>query len=479
MKKICLFAGLLIAGLAFVACDEDFKDWEQPQQQEQMPDRDSAVVSAEIVPTDVIKYDEASDVIELLKPGSKMYSMDDAETLYSMLYLEGIPVKCVSENGSLFVEKETLKEAVEECFKSKRAVVRDLNFTVDASVLKTSGTAYPTVVEIGEQTNQFTVQFLPPLLPDIAYEKAYYYIGGYNGWNLAEPTPMTDNGDGTYSCTITIGGNEWFAFAPQSAVDNQDWNLLFRPFFNGDTATSGFFSFDGTTGFSYNSEISGPITFTISPQDWTYSYAKAPASFYFVTGTPNGWTSAPQSAFYSSDDGQTFEYTTEWTGAWDLKAWTLDDVGNWDNAIGTVENGDGSESGSLIAANAQAFQSPGAGLYTLHVDFKAMTYYWELYSGDPPTKYNQISLAGDFNGWGDTDLTANADGYNWYILGIELSGNVKFKAEHDWGTNWGAAMDVPGYGQGTQDGPNIPVPDGVYNVYLNTITGQCVFIKVQ
>ena len=56
---------------------------------------------------------------------------------------------------------------------------------------------------------------------------------------------------------------------------------------------------------------------------------------------------------------------------------------------------------------------------------------------------------------------------------------MKFKAEHDWATNWGAAMDVPGYGQVTQDGPNIPVPDGVYNVYLNTITGQCVFIKVQ
>ena len=479
MKKICLFAGLMIAGLAFVACDEDFKDWEQPQTTEQQPDADKVKASAEIAPADVIKYEEADDMIELLKKGTAFYADNDQEIVYTALFLGDNPVSFTSENSSLFVEKNMLKSAAEDYFNSMRAVERELPFTVKASLKKKDGTSYPIDIEIGEQINEFTVSFLPPALPDIAYERAYYYIGGYNGWNLAEPTPMTDNGDGTYSCTITIGESEWFAFAPQSAVDNQDWNSLFRASFNGDTATSGFLNLDSTSGNSFNSEISGPITFTISPQDWTYSYAKAPASFYFVTGSPNGWTTTPQSAFYSSDGGQTFEYTTQWTGAWDLKAWALDDVGNWDNAIGTAVDGDGSDSGSLIAANAQAFQSPVPGFYTLHVDFKAMTYYWETYLGDVRTKYEQISLAGDFNGWGDTDMTANSDGYNWYILGIELSGKVKFKAEHDWGTNWGAAMDVPGYGQGTQDGPDIPVPDGVYNVYLNTITGQCVFIKVQ
>ena len=267
MKKICLFAGLLIAGLAFVACDEDFKDWEQPQTNEQQPDADKVKASAEIAPADVIKFEEADDMVELLKKGSDFYADNDQEIVYTGLFLGDNPVSFTSENSSLFVEKEMLKTAAEDYFNSMRAVERELPFTVKASLKKKDGTSYPVDIEIGEQINQFTVSYLPPVLPDIAYERAFYYIGGYNGWNLAEPIPMTDNGDGTYSCTITIGESEWFAFAPQSAVDNQDWNLLFRPFFNGDTATSGFFSFDGTTGFSYNSEISGPSTFQLLFRD--------------------------------------------------------------------------------------------------------------------------------------------------------------------------------------------------------------------
>lgn len=479
MKKIFLLAGCLCAGLAFTACNEDLDDWQKPQANEQEQAAGTVTATADIIPQGIIKYEEAADEIQLLTTAA-IQNMDNAVLKFTELKIGDQNVDFSSQNGTLVVSKSSFNDAVDNYFKSKKAVERTVPLSVKASAVAEDGQATPVDVVINESTNEFQVEYLQPTLPGIAYESAYYYVGGANGWNLAQPTPMTPNGDGTYSCTISCGGEEWFAFAPQSAVDAQDWNSLFRAPANGDTSTSGFFNLDSTSGFSFKCELSGAVVFTISPEDWTYSYEKAPANFYFVTGSPNGWTTDPKSAFYSSDGGVSFEYTTNWTGAWDLKAWALDDVGNWDNAIGTEVDGDGSESGTLINQGAQAFQSPAAGFYTLHADFKAKTYYWipQTYDAEP-VKYDNISLAGDFNSWGDTQMEKNADGYNWYILGIDLTGKVKFKANNSWDVNWGATMDVPGYGQGTQGGPDIPVPDGKYNIYLNTITGQCVFIAVQ
>ncbi len=46
---------------------------------------------------------------------------------------------------------------------------------------------------------------------------------------------------------------------------------------------------------------------------------------------------------------------------------------------------------------------------------------------------------------------------------------MKFRANADWATNWGAA-DFPS-GTGVPDGPNIPVPVGSYLVTFNCSTG--------
>lgn len=483
MKKIFLFAGAVFAMMAFTACNEDLDDWAKPQS---TPELSEGVENVEVTvtpefTTSELDYDNNSGDVKIAAISAKNYSSINGGSIenlsdikFTSLKVGNTNVPVASGDGELYANIDDINNAVTEFYQSKRHVVRQVPCEVTAVAMTKDGTAIP--VSFINESDNFNLPFLPPELPAIAYESTYYYIGGYNGWNLGSPTKMDDNGDGTFSCTISIGESEWFCFAPQSAVDAQNWDGLLRAQANGDTSQSGFFNFDSTSGFSFNSEISGTIKFTISPQDWTYSYAKS-SSFYFVTGSPNGWTSDKLSAFYSSDDGTTFEYTTNWTGAWDLKAWALDDVGNWDNAIGTVEDGDGSESGNLIAAGANAFQSPAAGLYTLHCNFSAMTYYWEPYSGTV-NSYENISLSGDLNGWSDTDMTVNQDGHNWYALGIEISGGLKFKANHDWAVNWGCDMSVPGFGRGTQDGPNINVPEGTYNVYFNDITGQCVLIAI-
>lgn len=98
-----------------------------------------------------------------------------------------------------------------------------------------------------------------------------------------------------------------------------------------------------------------------------------------------------------------------------------------------------------------------------------------------PDPANTIGIIGDATpgGWGeDTDMTQ--DGTNPFIwtITIELTdGEAKFRQDNDWPVNWGAT-DFPS-GSGTQDGPNIPVSAGEYEVTLNTCTGAYSFEEVE
>ena len=74
--------------------------------------------------------------------------------------------------------------------------------------------------------------------------------------------------------------------------------------------------------------------------------------------------------------------------------------------------------------------------------------------------------------------------HNWYAEFIqENSGMLKYRANHDWNTNWGfgsdgdwnvsEAMDKIG----ANGAGNIYVPAGTYDVFLNDITNSMMFVK--
>lgn len=77
-------------------------------------------------------------------------------------------------------------------------------------------------------------------------------------------------------------------------------------------------------------------------------------------------------------------------------------------------------------------------------------------------------------GWGsDTDLSTN-DGFNYTLLNFTLSdGLVKFRKDNSWTTNWGATTFPTG--TGTQDGPDIPVTAGTYNISFEKSSGNYSF----
>lgn len=99
---------------------------------------------------------------------------------------------------------------------------------------------------------------------------------------------------------------------------------------------------------------------------------------------------------------------------------------------------------------------------------------------DCPDAAATIGLIGDSTpgGWSDdTDMTVSADNPYVWTLTVDLTAaEAKFRQDNDWAINWGAA-DFPS-GTGTQDGPNIGIPEaGTYLVELNSCSGAYTFTK--
>lgn len=80
--------------------------------------------------------------------------------------------------------------------------------------------------------------------------------------------------------------------------------------------------------------------------------------------------------------------------------------------------------------------------------------------------------SGTPGGWdSDTDLTKDPnDPHIWTGTITFTDGEAKFRAENDWGVNWGGSTYPSGTGIG--NGPNIPVKAGTYAVRFNDATGE-------
>lgn len=218
----------------------------------------------------------------------------------------------------------------------------------------------------------------------------------------------------------------------------------------------------------------------------------------YLVGTPQGWNSGDMSCLLYPIDNKTFTYTTLWEesgGYCGLKFWEQADFGDWDKAWGTLTNDDASEDGELKKSDdsgqAGAICVPTLNeVYTITFDLKAMTYTWTKLEGDHE-RLQQVGLVGSFNSWGG-DESAPTDVYltevtphNWYCKEFTLTeeAEVKFRANSSWGTNWGFGgevgdMTVPTmwYGIGVNGAANLKVEAGTYEVFLNDITGDMVFV---
>ena len=204
-----------------------------------------------------------------------------------------------------------------------------------------------------------------------------------------------------------------------------------------------------------------------------------------VIGSFNGWAddvvmqfNTEKQRFYAdvefAEDGQfKLRADADWSVNWGADAFGM-----------TVSNGDG----NLEAA---------AGKYRIYANMnnpEGMTI--ELVPGmygkdepvggtttpEPapePEPYKGWGIIGGFNGWGG-DLAMTSDGTYYVVKGAELEGELKFRKDADWGVNFGyaegASFEANAEIALAQDGGNINVPAGTYDVYLDAENAKAWFI---
>ncbi|WP_454997182.1 SusE domain-containing protein [Capnocytophaga leadbetteri] len=174
------------------------------------------------------------------------------------------------------------------------------------------------------------------------------------------------------------------------------------------------------------------------------------ASEWGVVGsaTPNGWN-GPDIKMWNSTDGNLVAYAT--LSAGEIKFRKNNDWGvNLGGSNGTLSSG-----GSNIAVT--------AGTYKITINVSKNTYTIETYSWG--------IIGSGARGWGDNDdvaMTYEGSTNSWVVKNIALDGEIKFRLNHSWGTNFGAdSTDNPAAaleGDIKSGGNNIKVPAGTYNV---------------
>lgn len=101
-------------------------------------------------------------------------------------------------------------------------------------------------------------------------------------------------------------------------------------------------------------------------------------------------------------------------------------------------------------------------------------------TGEYSFSFPSIGILGTaLNGFevADTDLSTT-NGFNYTIEDLPLNiGEVKFRKDNSWTTNWGS-IAFP-MGTGVQDGVNIPIENtGIYTILFDRLSGEYMFIQL-
>lgn len=182
----------------------------------------------------------------------------------------------------------------------------------------------------------------------------------------------------------------------------------------------------------------------------------------WVIGNYCGWDHSKTQFLYNySKDGDTFTGVIDF-GDKAADGFKLTGAAEWNTATGNWGSADGEESPE--PETIQLLNSDGS------KDIKALSkrfYNFTFKKGSlvlvPGTGFNSLGVVGSITDWGgqpDIEMTYNADFVRfWADYEFTTASEIKFRADADWGVNWGVNA-VPG-------GDNIPVEPGKYRIYFD------------
>ena len=279
MKRLAFYAGALLTVFSLTACDEDYTDWASPQSNPQQDPANAVTLSMTALPTETIDKEAAPEVVQLLQTGAVAEAPEGATVKVNTLFVNEKHVLPFTEEGGIIsVNVAQLDSVVEVAYLSRQRIERELQLTVDASIIAPDGgalrtTSVPVVVKYLQETP-------PPV------EENYYLIGVL-GWTSADLLPMQSKGNGVFEATIDLLADTWFKIFPQSALvgGSINWDALLGSSIDGDTSSDAFVTWKGAQAFKAGA---GKSKVTIDMVNWRYSIKPVSAELY-LTGSEYGW----------------------------------------------------------------------------------------------------------------------------------------------------------------------------------------------
>lgn len=453
MKKTLLYSLAVMASLALASCAGDYDDWGSPQANEQEASAAKGVTFTNGSEAEASAAD-ADGIINLVTinvtdPNTSSYALKKVK-----INGDTIPGKLVG--NSVQVSASELEELVCSQNKSRASVARDLKVETILSLNLTSGEA---LAPIGETTGKFT----PAPTPAID-EQGYYMLGQVNGneWDATSPVWMNKISDGVYQLKVTTTADKnWFKFYAGSKFVSNDWTSINAGALgckeNGSEDAFGFIIYNGDSWGELQTPVipgAGTWIVTLDMNNLTYTVQKP---ILYMAGDANGWK---HSDVLNSEDG------VHYTGYMYL------------NQNGfkfcTQKNWNGTNYGGAFFGESEdnIMMTQEAGFYQVDVDLSAKTYTLTPFT---------IGIIGNATptGWdSDTDMTYNPEERCWELKNVTLSdGEMKFRHKNDWSLSWGGELD----NLTTQNGPNIAVAAGTYDIKLEVNwaegTAKCVMTK--
>ena len=469
MKKLAYLS--VLAGLFLTGCIAGDYGIEpagpQVNEQDEIVNLAGAVAVTEVAPIDLAAVE--GETVSVATVSATGLDGEGVELIYKIVF-DGEYEFTVKSDMALSVKD--LQAMVEDAF-GKRPVARTFEAMVTVYAI-VNGTA------MIFESEEFEV-VITPEAPVI--ENGYYLVGDMCAWNKEGAMAFSHSGKDVYEdpvFTITFStskDNSYWKIIPKSNYEGDFWGAgVLGTAVDGDPALEGKLVTENPQAGKI--EATGMYMMTINMMDYTYSIKALAPEYYILGDAPFAWNVNDKKYLMYPESPTVMTYTTKFNG--NLKFINGNDVGtdNWDACYGTAKDGDTALSGTL-QQKAGAIHSPAEGYYTFKADIAAMTYTWTKV--DAPVEYTSMAAVGGFQGWNpanpDTQMTKLTP-HNWYIKDLNISTDeFKIAANGKWDDSWGE-LNMAENNFGTlASGGNCKVVPGVYDVYFNDITKQCVIVK--
>ena len=443
MKKTFLYSLAVLASVSLASCNGDYDDWANPQTNPQEASAAKYGITFTAGPEAECNMPDENGVINLVT----VNSTDANVTGYTLkdLKVNGEAIEGEIVGNNIQVDANELEKILCTQNKSRASVARDINVESKVSVNLASGDAVA-INTVGTTTAKLTPTPTPAIDPN-----GYYMLGHLNGkddWDNTDPVWMNKVSDGVYQAKVTTAKDKnWFKFFEGSKFESGNWDVINTGALgckeNGCEDASGYIYYTGDKWGELQTLVipgAGTWIVTLDMNNLTYSVGKP---ILYMAGDANGWD---HSDVLNSDDGVHF------TGYMYLnqKGFKFSTQPNWDGTSYGADFDTAPGAGNIVITE-------DAGFYQVDVDLSAKTYTLTPFT---------IGIIGSATpkGWdGDTNMTYNPEERCWELKNVTLTdGEMKFRHTNDWSLSWGGELD----NLTTQNGPNIAVAAGTYDIKL-------------